>query len=318
MGLDARIKSLFPAILAAFVIIVAYFQAKALGHLVAAHLELASLPAPPPLQARASESDTLPERATDGSAILARNPFDSITGPLKAPSDSATASEAPVANNADPYSDPVCDAARVMLITTADDPSWSFAAIAAGNSKATLRRIGDEVAGHVVAGMTWDRVWLTKGGSRCQIPIHQGLASAAPPSMPMPMSPPPPRPGRSRYALPPEIAEKIRKISDTQFEVDRSVLTTVMERQGEFLRSVRVIPTQTPNGSSLRMVGIRPDSLLGSIGLNNGDQLMTINNFDMSDPQSALQAYSRLQNADKLDVKVIRGGQPMNIEINMR
>lgn len=91
-----------------------------------------------------------------------------------------------------------------------------------------------------------------------------------------------------------------------------------MERQGEFLRSVRVIPTQTPNGSSLRMVGIRPDSLLGSIGLNNGDQLMTINNFDMSDPQSALQAYSRLQNADKLDVKVIRGGQPMNIEINMR
>jgi general secretion pathway protein C len=96
------------------------------------------------------------------------------------------------------------------------------------------------------------------------------------------------------------------------------LIATVMERQGEFLKSVRIMPSRSAEGTSLRLSGIKPGSLLGSLGLVNGDKLMTINNFEMGDITTALQALPRLQTADKLEVKVIRGGKPMNIEINMR
>jgi hypothetical protein len=39
------------------------------------------------------------------------------------------------------------------------------------------------------------------------------------------------------------------------------------------------------------LFGIRPDTLLGTLGLENGDRLQTINGFDMASPEKALEAY---------------------------
>ena len=68
----------------------------------------------------------------------------------------------------------------------------------------------------------------------------------------------------------------------------------------------------------IRLFGIRPDSLLGTLGLENGDRLSSINGFEMSDPQKALEAYSKLRTADHLTVAVNRRGKPMNIDFNIK
>jgi general secretion pathway protein C len=315
MGFDARLKRNFPLVLIPLIMLVAYLQAAGLGQLVAANLGNVALPASPVVIEQAQKVADASERATDGSAILARNAFDSITGPLTGKRDETTAPEPARENNGDPYADPACDSAKVLLITTADDPSWSFAAISTGNEKSALRRIGDEVAGHTVYAMVWDRVWMMKSGSRCQIPLHQAVASTSTSPKAIESTAKPARPGAG---LPPDIAEKIRRNSDTQFDVDRSLIATVMERQAEFFKSVRIVPSRDAEGTSLKLSGIKPGSLLGSLGLVNGDKLMTINKFEMGDMTTALQALPRLQTADKLDVKVIRGGKPVSIEINVR
>ena len=66
------------------------------------------------------------------------------------------------------------------------------------------------------------------------------------------------------------------------------------------------------------MMGIRDDSLLGVLGMKNGDRLQTINGFDMSSPEKALEAYARLRTADKLTVQVNRGGKNMNLDYNIK
>lgn len=38
----------------------------------------------------------------------------------------------------------------------------------------------------------------------------------------------------------------------------------------------------------------------------------------MSDPMVAMQAYSRLLTADKLDARIIRDGQPVTIDTRLR
>ena len=85
------------------------------------------------------------------------------------------------------------------------------------------------------------------------------------------------------------------------------------------MRQARVVPVQE-NGRvvGVRMNGIRPDSLLGVLGMQNNDRLQTINGFDLASPEKALEAYARLRTADKLTISINRNGKNMNLDYNIR
>jgi general secretion pathway protein C len=70
--------------------------------------------------------------------------------------------------------------------------------------------------------------------------------------------------------------------------------------------------------AGLRVSGLRPGSLLGAVGVENGDQIQQINGFDLTNPTSAFEAYSKLRSADKLSVTLVRGGKPMNIDLRIQ
>lgn len=314
MRLDARIKQFFPGIVAMVITLVAYLQAVGFGHLFAAQLGDGVVSNPQAWRGPMNAFAPPTEREADGSAILARNPFDSITGPFNK-DDSPTRVDPAHENNENPYADPICDSLKVLLITTAEDPSWSFAAIAVGNERATLRRVGDGIGDRIVHAMVWDRVWMSKGDARCQLPLHREMEAKSIASKPGDSTW---RPARGRNELPPEIANGIRQISDTRYEVERSIIDVIADKQREIFRTTRIIPTRDADGSSVKLLGIKPGSLLASLGLVDGDKLQTVNGFDMSDPMIAMQAYGRLLTADKLDVRLVRRGKPLTIEIKLR
>jgi general secretion pathway protein C len=120
-------------------------------------------------------------------------------------------------------------------------------------------------------------------------------------------------------AVPPEIASKIQRVSASEFNVDRQVVDKILENQAELMRSARIVPEQE-NGKvvGIRLFGIRPDTLLGTLGLENGDRLQTINGFDMASPEKALEAYARLRTADHLTVQVNRRGGNVNLDFNIK
>jgi general secretion pathway protein C len=109
------------------------------------------------------------------------------------------------------------------------------------------------------------------------------------------------------------------KRSATEFDIDRATLDKILENQADLMRQARVVPEQE-NGRTvgIRMMGIRSDTLLGTLGMENGDRLQTINGFDMSSPEKALEAYARLRTADKLTVQINRRGQNMNLDYNIK
>jgi general secretion pathway protein C len=171
----------------------------------------------------------------------------------------------------------------------------------------------------------WDRVWLTGSSGRCQMsvggkaPAKSASPSTSPPSS---VSPNPAADGtgtRRKGKVPQEIADKIHKVSETEFSVERSVVDSILENQSELMRSARIVPEKEGDKIvGIRLFGIRTDSLLGTLGLENGDRLSSINGFEMSDPQKALEAYSKLRTADHLTVSVNRRGKPMNIDFNIK
>lgn len=330
MGFDAIFKRYFAAVVCLLIGVAAYFQASGMGALVASSVALdpSSLPASAPAPAFAPRAAAASQDHTSSAAaILSRNPFDSVTGPLDGKSIELPTEPAKEEITRDPYDDPDCDVARALLIVASDDPQWSFAALAGSDGKSMLRRKGDEIGGYTVTFIgdqrtpeqrrdskreVYDRVWLTAaGGARCQIRVGGKLPVKGPP--------PPKDTGNKKGGVPKDISDKIHKISETEFNVERSVVDNILENQAELMKSARIVPEKEGDKVvGIRLFGIRPDSLLGTLGIENGDRLSAINGFEMGDPQKALEAYTKLRTADHLTVAVNRHGKPVNIDFNIK
>lgn len=315
MSIDLLIKRAFHPTVCAMIACAAYFQATAMSSLLAEEWMRGGPPAPTSLP-RFREGQPEPEpHVTSAASILARNPFDSVTGPLDRAPPPPESEAMPLVT--DPYDDPECDTVRALLVVASDDPRWSFVALAAAGQPTRLRREGDEVAGRTVYAIAWDRVWLIEDGARCQARIGSKVAVPPPKARPPARRPGAAKPARG--ALPPAIASKIRAISEREFEVDRSVVDHVLENQADLMRSARVRPVkQDGKVAALQLLRVQPGSLLGTLGMKTGDRLRSINGFDLTDPQKALEAYARLRSASDLVIAVQRGGKDMTIDIHLR
>ena len=321
MSVDAKLKRYFPFVVGGSLALTALVQASGVGRVVAS--SIAEVPSVSPVSS-ARTPKTLGLGADhdrpNGQLILSRNPFDSEAGPLDGtavslPDGGLPKGETPIASG-DPYDDPGCEFGRVVLISANEDPAWSFAAVQTSGTSPMLRRLGDEVAGHTVHFVTWDRVWFKSGTSRCQLKLgDKGKAAAAAPAAEDPGA----KTGRSSRALPADMAAKIHKVSDTEFNIERSLVDDILENQAQLMRSARIVPEKDGDKSSgVRLFGIRKGSLLAQLGMQNSDKLVSINDFDIADPQKALEAYGRLRTADRLKVNVVRNGAPVTIDFNIQ
>lgn len=325
MGFDTLLKRYFALVLLALVGLVAYFQASGVSQFIASRMEVEA-------KALAASASALPSptvaattspHTTTAQAIIDRNPFDSVTGPLnkvETPEVGEESAEAAI-DFSDPYNAPACDDAKLLVVAASDDPAWSVAALSASHTqgKTQMRRIGDEFGTKRVWYIAWDRVWLQGDGQLCQSKMfaeEEPQAAAAPPPKAMTTNP---RGNRGAPSVPADIASKIQRVSATEFNVDRSVVDQILENQATLMRSARIVPEQE-NGKvvGIRLFGVRPDTLLGTLGLENGDRLETINGFNMASPEKALEAYARLRTADHLTVTVNRRGKPTNIDFNIK
>jgi general secretion pathway protein C len=323
---DILIKKYFAGVVLAFIALAAYFQAAGATQLFGAAL---SSPSSGPLATRAPLAPPPVSRQhPSAEPIIDRNPFDSVTGPLNAvqvpdgPSPTKTALDI----NTDPLAAPACDSPQVFIVTESTDPLWSVAALQApGDPRPRMHRVGDDVAGKHIEFIGYNprentpSVWFSSGGTLCQTmlfrvqPAQPAAAAAAP------AAPAAPAPAGGPSPVPADIASKIQKVSDTEFNIDRSVVDKILENQAELMKSARIVP-ETKDGKVLgiRLFGIRPDTLLGTLGLQNGDRLEAINGFNMGSPEKALEAYARLRTAANLNVNVNRRGAPVAINFNIK
>ena len=59
-------------------------------------------------------------------------------------------------------------------------------------------------------------------------------------------------------------------------------------------------------------------SLPELLGLQTGDEIVTINGYTIADPQQALQAYARLRYVDDWTVTLHRGGAQTEVRYALR
>lgn len=304
----------------------AFFLAQGITNLVA--LKLLPYKAQEVGAADVTLTELKGETPPDAMAILRRNIFDPLTGPLP------KAVEEPISEEDEGEDEDAqeevfdenhlpqaCDGSTRLVASMYSDknPDWSFASLSLGTGSPLLYRIGGTVENRTVHMVFPEAVLLKNAnGQLCSLTMFK--SPNQPP--PKPATPPPavaeaaaPAPGGAAND---ELDKGIKQVSETKYSVQRSLVDKLLQNQGELMRSARVVPHEE-NGRvvGVKLYGIRKSSLFGKLGLQNGDMLRTINGFDMGSPDSALEAYAKLRSASNLSVSLVRRGNPVTMDYNI-
>lgn len=278
-----------------------------------------------PTMASRRPTPTTKRRSIDN--ILSRNIFDSEQGdPRLKPADPTEVGEGDELELPEDGELPACDSSVKLVASVYNTraPDWSFASLQSGSETPMLFRAGQTVGSHEVVGIYPQQVHLKSSGRLCRLAMFD-VEDSSPRRPPRAVrSDPEPRdrpqaPKREGAIDDDEMDSAISKVSDTQYNVQRSLVDKLLQNQAELMRTARVIPHQE-NGRTVgvKLYGIRRNSLLGRLGIQNGDMLRTINGFDLSAPDSALEAYTRLREAKNLTIALTRRGQNLNMNFNIQ
>jgi general secretion pathway protein C len=222
-------------------------------------------------------------------AILARNVFDSASGAL-CPAKAVARSELPAPRLGE--TPPPCEGETRKLVAAVHserDPAWSFAEVTSTQSAAQLFQVGDRVDDNEVFAIYPTAVHLKQSsGHYCSLTMFDE-----------------PAPSHT----------DITAVTKKRFTVQRAIVDRVLQDPARGLRSISVVP-QSKDGRmvGVQLFGIRRDSMLHALGLQNGDALLAINGLEIATPDAALEAYARLRSASNLSVSLERRGQPMTVD----
>ncbi len=111
----------------------------------------------------------------------------------------------------------------------------------------------------------------------------------------------------------------IKKIDDTNYELDKALIDKVLLNPAAVSKSARVVPSMKngkPDG--FKLYAIRPNSAFAKMGLTNGDTLQSINGFELTSVDKALEVYTKLREATSLEVDITRRGKPVTLKYTIK
>ena len=213
----------------------------------------------------------------------------------------------------DMSSEPVRTSLRVKLLGTLVStlPNWSIGSILdLNNQKSSTVMIGDRVQNAEVLSVERDRVIIANNGRREYIGAEGGDGAPQPP--PIATTRPVSEPGNQYGA-------GIKALDDNNYEVPRNEVDKALANLNDLAMQARIVPAfKDGQAEGFKLFSIRPDSLYSKIGIVNGDVIKRINGFEMNSPEKALEVYTKLKDANRIDIEVDRNGQTLRKTYNVR
>ena len=224
-------------------------------------------------------------------SIVTNNPFGSPGGELKQLS-------------ADGGESSASGVSGLMLVGTVSGPQkYGYAIFVDKNNNQEVFKIGDTVhAMGVLQSVEKDKAVLFSGGRAIEVAIIDA-AAAADSGTPQ---------GGSATAF-------ARTSGEGSYLVDRKRVQQALERPGQIMTDARLLPnTVDGKQQGFSISEIKQDGIYQSLGLQNGDVLLRINDFNISSTENALQAFMALKGMDKVNLDIIRSGNKMTMTYLIR
>ena len=166
--------------------------------------------------------------------------------------------------------------------------------------------------GATVYRVTAKRLYILNNGRPEYLELEGNAPVAVAANTPPPVTQP---------ALNPELGDIDKGVNCTgnACTVDRALVEKLLSNTTMLATAARFVPSikdGKPNG--FKLYAIRPQSIFGRIGLQNGDTIKAINGSEMTTPDAALGLYTKLRNASHLSVQVERRGETVTLDYTIR
>jgi general secretion pathway protein C len=305
------IKRYFWVLGGVVVMVCAVFAAKATSHIIEAKY-LGDSDHGPKIAAIAPRPETpvAALRSKDGGQLAARNMF---CADCVAATDTKTSDPSQVAITSLP----------LALLATNIGPriEESYATIInSENQKQGAYAVGDRVPGATSSGKIKSihfKYIDFENNSRTERLV---LLGATPPTTPVAVAEPPAvASDENKDDMQSSIDSGIKKIDESNYEIDKSLVEKVLLNPMAVAKGARVVPSMKngkPDG--FKLYAIRPTSAFAKLGLTNGDTLQSINGFELTSADKALEVYTKLREATSLEVEVTRRGKPVTLKYMIR
>jgi general secretion pathway protein C len=303
------IKRHFWVLGAITVVVCTVFAAKATSHIVEAKYlgdpEHAPTIATVVAQAQAPVAAA---RSKDGGQFQGRNMFCSDCTPAV---DTHSSDPSQIAQTSLPLA--------LLATNIGPWPEDSYATIInSENQKQGAYAVGDQVPGASgkIKGIHFKYIDFENNGRTERLV----LLGATPPVTPVATAEAPPAlPAGEGDDMQAAVDAGIRKIDDTNYEIDKSLVEKVLLNPMAVAKNARVVPSMKngkPDG--FKLYAIRPSSAFAKLGLANGDTLQSINGFELTSADKALEVYTKMREATSLEVEVTRRGKPVTLKYSIK
>ncbi|MBA4372446.1 MAG: hypothetical protein C0402_06245 [Thermodesulfovibrio sp.] len=241
----------------------------------------AKTPAKPAGDTKRSLSDYAP--------VLASNPFGFPGGELQL----LSAAAGPSVSRTD----------LTLIGTVAGRRDVSYAILADKSGQQDVFRIGAQVFGlGKLAKVEMTRVFIGSKGSEIEVKLKDITDIR-----------------EIKQADVPTAASFGRRVGDSTYQIDQQRVQQAIEKPDQIMTDARFVPhivEGKQQGFILREV--KPGGIYSSLGLQNGDILLRINEFSISNPETALQAFTALRGIDRAQLDVIRNSAKMTMTYQIR
>ena len=105
--------------------------------------------------------------------------------------------------------------------------------------------------------------------------------------------------------------EGIRRLGDRDYDIPSAELDRALSDLNGFAAHARIVPGVQDGRPGFRLFSIRPDSIYGRLGIENGDFVKRINGYDLTSPERILELYSTLRETTRIEIELDRNGTPV-------
>ncbi len=200
---------------------------------------------------------------------------------------------------------PKPDMAGLTLVgTVSGSPRYSYAVFLDKSNNQEIFRTGDAVHDYgVLQKVEKDRVFIKNNGTLVEVPVADFLAVVD-------ANPAQNNNRPSAFA---------KNINEGAYIVDQRKVQQAVEKPNQIMTDARLLPNIADGKQQGFILSeVKQGGIYQSLGLQNGDVLLRINEFNISNPENALQAFMTLKGMDRVQLDIVRGGARMTMNYQIR
>jgi len=125
------------------------------------------------------------------------------------------------------------------------------------------------------------------------------------------------RPPFSRSA--PSSDEFIQQTGEGSYNLNSKMVQESIDNPQRLMTDARLVPIyKDGEQEGFRLSEVKQGGIYDSLGLHNGDVLMRINEYNITNPEAALQAFTALRGVERLQLDVMRNGAKVTLTYTIK